>query len=183
MNRDRFSNDTRRQVALVDLGHEPYRVFFPAGVAAGIAGVSLWPLYFAGATANYPGEAHARLMAFGLFGGFIFGFLGTALPRMLSAQPLGARNVFLLLTLHIAAAVAFAHQHIWLGNSLLPGRIERAQSLAGGRCQLDASRDGDSHQRRFLAANHRLALHLWRRPLDCGSAHLGRTCAAQTFHH
>jgi uncharacterized protein involved in response to NO len=52
-------------------------------VLARIVGVSLWPLYLGGLTKSYPGPAHARIMAYGLFGSFSFGFLGTALPRLL----------------------------------------------------------------------------------------------------
>ena len=68
---------------------EPFRLFFPAAVCAGLTGVLLWPLHFSGLAAFYPGTSHARLMGHGFFGGFILGFLGTAVPRMLSARPLG----------------------------------------------------------------------------------------------
>src|SRR5947207_3239512 len=88
--------DKVKRVTFADLGREPFRLFFPEGVLAGILGVMLWPLYFTGLTTFYPGQAHARIMAYGLFGGFIFGFLGTAMPRMLSVPPLGTRNVSLL---------------------------------------------------------------------------------------
>jgi uncharacterized protein involved in response to NO len=107
-----------KRITLGDVGKEPFRLFFPEGVLAGILGVSLWPLHFGGLTSFYPGQAHARLMAYGLFGGFIFGFLGTAMPRMLSAPPLGLRNVLLLLGLHLTMVVAFATQHIALGDRL-----------------------------------------------------------------
>jgi uncharacterized protein involved in response to NO len=107
-----------RRITLADIGKEPFRVFFPEGVLAGILGVSLWPLYFSGLKSFYPGEAHARIMAYGLFGGFIFGFLGTAMPRMLSAPPLGTRNVLVLLCLHLGMVVAFVAQKIFLGDVL-----------------------------------------------------------------
>jgi uncharacterized protein involved in response to NO len=107
-----------KRVTFADFGKEPFRVFFPEGVLAGILGVSLWPLYVFKAIAMYPGEAHARIMAYGLFGGFIMGFLGTAMPRLLSAPPLGARNVFTLLTLHLSMVVAFALQKIFWGDVL-----------------------------------------------------------------
>src|ERR1043165_5313341 len=84
---------TPSRITLKDFGKEPFRVFFPAGVLAGITGVALWPLYFWGVTQFYPGQLHARIMACGLFGGFIFGFLGTAMPRMLSANPLRVAEV------------------------------------------------------------------------------------------
>src|SRR5947208_2712093 len=106
------------RLTFADLGRELFRLFFPEAVLAGILGVSLWPLYFSGLTKFYPGEAHARIMAYGLFGGFILGFLGTAMPRMLSAPALGTRNVFTLLCLHFAMVVAFVAQKIFWGDIL-----------------------------------------------------------------
>jgi len=106
------------RIQFSDLGKEPFRVFFPEGVMAGVIGVSLWPLYVIKAIALYPGEAHGRIMAYGLFGAFIFGFLGTAMPRLLSAPPLGTRNVLTLLTLHLAMVVAFAMQKTFVGDAL-----------------------------------------------------------------
>lgn len=108
--------DKPKLIGFADLGKEPFRIFFPEGVLAGIIGVSLWPLHFWGLISLYPGQAHARIMACGLFGAFIFGFLGTAMPRMLSAPPLGLRNVLLLLVLHLSAIVAFAMQKIIWGD-------------------------------------------------------------------
>src|SRR5689334_23883251 len=106
------------RISLADVGREPFRVFFPSGVLAGIIGVSLWPLHFMEVVEMYPGQAHARIMAYGLFGAFIFGFLGTAMPRMLSAPPLGARNVLLLFALHFSMLLAFALQKMFLGDVL-----------------------------------------------------------------
>src|SRR6266567_9554967 len=107
-----------KRIGFADLGKEPFRIFFPEGVLAGIVGVSLWPLHFWGAINLYPGQAHARIMACGFFGGFIFGFLGTAMPRRLSAPALGLPNVLLLLALHLSAMVAFAMQKIIWGDRL-----------------------------------------------------------------
>ena len=81
------------------IGKEPFRVFFPEGVLAGIVGVAQWPLYSGGVTKFYLRLAHARLMAYGLFGRFIFGFLGTAMPRMVSVLPLDPATVIVLLAL------------------------------------------------------------------------------------
>jgi uncharacterized protein involved in response to NO len=108
----------QKRIEWADLGKEPFRVLFPAGVLAGIIGVALWPLYFAKITSFYPGLAHGRIMAYGLFGGFIFGFLGTAMPRLLSAPPLGSRNVLVILCLHLSAVLAFAAQKIFWGDRL-----------------------------------------------------------------
>jgi uncharacterized protein involved in response to NO len=107
-----------KRLTFSDLGREPFRLFFPVGVLAGLLGVLLWPLYFWGGVGMYPGQAHARIMAFGFFGGFIFGFLGTALPRMLSARALGLGNVLVLLLLHLAMVVAFALGRMAWGDGL-----------------------------------------------------------------
>lgn len=99
-------------------GDEPYRVLFPAGALAGVVGVALWPLHVEGIVAVYPAVAHARIMAFGLFGGFIAGFLGTALPGILGAPRLGARRVGLLVAAHVAMVAAFAAGATAAGDAL-----------------------------------------------------------------
>jgi uncharacterized protein involved in response to NO len=86
---------------------EPFRVFFPLGVLSGTLGVALWPLHFLGAVDFYPGVIHARVMTCGFFGAFIFGFLGTAMPRMLAAKPLRSPELLLLLTLYVGMLAAF----------------------------------------------------------------------------
>src|SRR5689334_9976809 len=73
-----------RRISRALLGAEPFRLFFPLGTLAGLIGVALWPLHFTGMIESYPGQNHGHIMANGLFGSFIFGFLGTAMPRMLS---------------------------------------------------------------------------------------------------
>ncbi len=110
--------ETVKRIQLKNLGEEPFRFFFPQGVLAGILGVALWPFYFGGLTSFYPGQAHARLMAYGMFGSFILGFLGTALPRLLSAPPLGVANVLLLIGIHLAMVIVLLAQQILLGDSL-----------------------------------------------------------------
>lgn len=108
-----------KRITTKDLGAEPFRIFFPAGVLSGIAGVALWPLHFSQIVPFYPGQAHVRLMAYGFFGAFIFGFLGTALPRMLSAPKFGFRNVVALLVLHTAMALAYGFGKLFWGDILL----------------------------------------------------------------
>lgn len=112
-----MADSTPRSLVLADLGGEPFRLLFPSAVLAGMLGALVWPLHFAG-WGGYPAVTHARLMTAGFFGGFIFGFLGTALPRMLSAPPLGVRNVLLLTALHLAAVIAFATGQLALGDHL-----------------------------------------------------------------
>jgi uncharacterized protein involved in response to NO len=95
---------------------EPFRLFFPQATLAGVIGVLLWPLHFWHVTEFYPGIAHVRIMVFGFFGGFIFGFLGTALPRMLSAKAFTGPEVALLLFLHAGAVTMFVAQRIFIGD-------------------------------------------------------------------
>ncbi len=97
---------------------EPFRIFFPLGTLAGIVGVALWPLYFAKWMELYPNLSHARIMAYGLFGGFIFGFLGTAMPRMLTAKPLRGWEVVPLALMHVGMVVAFVLGKIRFGDAL-----------------------------------------------------------------
>lgn len=84
---------------------EPYRVFFPLATFLGIAGVSLWPLFFGGLHHSfYPGLMHARLMIHCFLGGFVFGFLGTAMPRLLGAAHLRPWEVWTLVAMHVVTA-------------------------------------------------------------------------------
>lgn len=110
--------DPTRRITAQDLGAEPFRLLFPAGVLAGVVGVALWPLHVWGVRAAYPGLEHARLMAFGLFGGFILGFLGTVLPRMTSTRPLRHRDVLGLGAVHLSMVVTYAAGARLVGDAL-----------------------------------------------------------------
>jgi len=110
--------EANKVIGLADIGREPFRIFFPAGLLAGLVGVSLWPLHFTHVLELYPGLAHARIMACGFFGGFIVGFLGTAMPRMLSANPLRVTEVVSLVLLHVAMVIAYALSRVLLGDIL-----------------------------------------------------------------
>ncbi len=83
---------------------EPFRIFFPLATLLGISGVSLWPLFFSGLHKFYPGPMHARLMIEGFLAGFVIGFLGTALPRLLSAPPLRRAELGTLAVLFLTTA-------------------------------------------------------------------------------
>lgn len=71
---------------LVDRG-EPFRLLFPVGTALGILGVLLWPAFIWGG-APYPLHSHPAIMIQGFLLSFVIGFLGTALPRLLSVRKL-----------------------------------------------------------------------------------------------
>ena len=83
---------------------EPFRIFFPLASLLGISGVSLWSLFFSGLHKFHPGPMHARLMIEGFLAGFVIGFLGTALPRLLSAPPLRRGELWTLLALYLTTA-------------------------------------------------------------------------------
>ena len=85
---------------------EPFRIFFPFGLIIGFAGVSLWPLFFLGAISTYPATAHARLMIEGFVTCFIFGFLGTAGPRVMSVPHFSGAEVSRLMVLVVATTLA-----------------------------------------------------------------------------
>ncbi|QQL45703.1 NnrS family protein [Sulfuriroseicoccus oceanibius] len=65
---------------------EPYRWFFPLAVLIGIAAVLLWPAFYQHWIDYQPKTSHARLMIQGFIGGFAFGFLGTAIPKVLNTH-------------------------------------------------------------------------------------------------
>lgn len=98
--------EDRRPPSLARICEEPFRIFFPAGAALGIVGVSLWMLYYLGAGVPYPSVAHARLMIEGLMASFIFGFLGTAGPRLTSAPHFSLTEIGTVFSLDLIAAGA-----------------------------------------------------------------------------
>ena len=91
---------------LTQICQEPFRIFFPTGALLGVIGVSLWVLYYLGVGVPYPNIAHARLMIEGLMASFIFGFLGTAGPRLTSAPHFSVAEVAALFTADLLAAGA-----------------------------------------------------------------------------
>ena len=107
----------QQRISFGDLSREPFRLFFPGAVLAGLWGVALWPLHFGGMVDFYPGSSHARLMAHGFFGGFIFGFLATALPRMLSARPLRLGEMAALFALYAVMVSAHGFGLTMVGDS------------------------------------------------------------------
>jgi uncharacterized protein involved in response to NO len=83
---------------------EPFRIFFPLATLFGLSGVSLWPLFFSGLHKFYPGTMHARLMIECFLAGFVIGFLGTALPRLLAVPSLRRGELRVLLALYLLTA-------------------------------------------------------------------------------
>lgn len=110
---------------------EPFRIFFPVGLLIGLYGVLLWPFLYLRVSGTYPATTHARLMSEGFMCCFLFGFLGTAVPRVLAVRHLSGWEVLRLLGLVSAATMA----HLCLAHALgdtffLTGLLLFAASLA-----------------------------------------------------
>ncbi len=112
------SSAAPRRLTLAIVCEEPFRLFFPLAVVAGLVGTLVWPLHFIGWVTWYPGVNHARILTQGFFGAFMIGFLGTALPRMLSSPRLTSPEVGLLCALHAALIVAHALAQTTVGDAL-----------------------------------------------------------------
>lgn len=91
---------------------EPYRVFFPLGMVAGIYGVMLWPLHYAKWLDFNPIDAHPRLMIEGFMGAFVLGFLGTAFPRLVGNRRWFALEWLALLGLWLGVVINAAQGRV-----------------------------------------------------------------------
>jgi uncharacterized protein involved in response to NO len=112
------NNPASRRLTFALVCEEPFRLFFPLAIVAGLVGALAWPLHFAGWVTWYPGVNHARIMTQGFFAAFMVGFLGTAMPRMLSAPRLTGFEVCLLFALHAALIVAHTFARTAAGDIL-----------------------------------------------------------------
>lgn len=95
---------------------EPYRVFFPLGMLAGIWGVLMWPMFYAGWLEFYPGEAHTRMMIGGFMGAFVLGFLGTAFPRLAGNRSWFGLEFLVILALWLTHVANQAAGHVRTGD-------------------------------------------------------------------
>jgi uncharacterized protein involved in response to NO len=90
---------------------EPFRLFFPLGVALAWIGVGHWLLYGLGVTRAYSCELHGFVQMQGFLMAFAVGFLFTALPRRTrSAPPSTAEIVVMAVALAGVAAGALAER-------------------------------------------------------------------------
>lgn len=96
---------------------EPFRIFFPLGLFVGIVGLSLWPLYFWKILPIYPAFIHSRFMVEGFMAAFIFGFLGTAGPRLLNAPHFSKTELSSMLALYFATLGGHLMGSRWLGDA------------------------------------------------------------------
>ncbi|MBI3869833.1 MAG: NnrS family protein [Verrucomicrobia bacterium] len=118
-----------RWASFTDLHREPFRIFFPAATLAGFIGVALWPVVLLGWTQNYPGPSHARLMVQGFFGGYILGFMGTAMPRLVGGRPFSAFEAFSLFALFLGNVAANTFGMNTLADWLFAGELVFLSSL------------------------------------------------------
>ncbi len=100
-----------------DVPGEPYRLFFPLGLLAGVFAVLLWPLFFYGLWFLYPGPSHGRLMILSFFGAFVVGFLGTAAPRMLEVRSLSWPELSGLLAVYLTGTAAYFGGALAVGDA------------------------------------------------------------------
>lgn len=87
---------------------EPYRVLFPLGFLGAAVGLGVWiPFYLWPHLFGYPGQSHAVLQIQGFLLCFVFGFLGTMLPKVHGVAPLGPVQ-FLAFPVGLTALMAAA---------------------------------------------------------------------------
>src|SRR5215471_20507235 len=97
---------------------DPYRIFFPIGIAMGIAGVSIWPFYYWGITSGYNGRSHAFVQTDCFLYAFIVGFLWTAVPRFTGTEPPSLAPQYVVALLIAAQAAAFEMRMFSAGHIL-----------------------------------------------------------------
>lgn len=120
---------------------EPFRVFFPLGIAAGLIGLLLWPLFYAGWWPIYPALQHPRLMIFGFGTAFVMGFLGTAWPRFLESEALKLWELTALALSWLASQIACLAQAITLADLCAGWTLILLAILLGRRLFGRESRD------------------------------------------
>ena len=102
---------------------EPYRIFFPLGILAGIWGVMMWPMLYGGWLSFYPGEAHTRMMIEGFMGAFVAGFIGTAFPRLVDHQAWMRGEWMAQLLLWVLMVVSHASGNVAAGDAAFCGLL------------------------------------------------------------
>lgn len=127
------------RIRLLDLHREPFRIFFPAATLAGLIGVALWPALLLGWMESYPGAVHARLMMQGFFGGFVIGFMGTAMPKLVDARPLAAAEAFGLLGLFLTHLVSASFGFIAVADAVFIIELATLFTLLRRRCHESGS--------------------------------------------
>ena len=102
---------------------DPYRLFFPLGMLAGIWGVMMWPMLYGGWLKFYPGEAHTRMMIEGFMGAFVIGFSGTAFPRLTGNRSWFRGEFVALLLLWLLTVASHAAGMVAAGDAAFCGLL------------------------------------------------------------
>jgi uncharacterized protein involved in response to NO len=97
---------------------EAYRLFFPLGIAMGIAGVAIWPLYFWDITSGYSGSAHAFVQSDCFLYAFVAGFLWTAVPQFAGTSAPSRPVQYGVAAMLAVATVAFELEYFLIGHCL-----------------------------------------------------------------
>ena len=93
----------------------------------------VWPLVFWGWLEISPVVIHTRLMALGCMGSFIFGFLGTSLPRLLETRPMAWFETGSLLTIQVLACGFYLFDRVATGDLLIAVNVVLLVVLVGIR--------------------------------------------------
>jgi uncharacterized protein involved in response to NO len=117
---------------------EPFRIFFPLGIALAWIGIGHWLAYGAGWIGTYSCTAHGLTQIQGFLLAFALGFLLTAIPRRTASAPAsGAGILAAALALVVSTAAAFLERW-WIAEgttlAVLVGVVAfaRARFVAGG---------------------------------------------------
>src|SRR5215467_11426482 len=97
---------------------DAYRIFFPLGILMGVAGVSIWPIYYFGITSGYSGRSHMFVQADCFLYAFIVGFLWTAIPRFTGTTAPSRTIQYVAAGMLLLAAVCFEAQFFAFGHLL-----------------------------------------------------------------
>ncbi len=98
----------------IKLIQEPYRIFFPLGVLMGMIGVGHWLFFGLGLIDQYLGFQHASIQIQLFMFCFITGFLLTAMPKILLADPCSPFEALFFLVL-VVGMITFEFLTLWVG--------------------------------------------------------------------
>jgi len=96
---------------------EPFRLFFPLGIALGWVGIGHWLLYATGATSGYSCLMHGLVQMQAFLMAFAIGFLFTAIPRRTQSAAPNALEMAAATALLIGVATALVAR-AWLAAQL-----------------------------------------------------------------
>ncbi len=95
------------------LRSEPFRLFFPLGLALSWAAVGHWLLFGIGVIESYHSIFHAMVQVQGFLTCFAIGFLMTMLPRRTSTAPPAAATLVVCMVCPVGTTIAAWFEH-WI---------------------------------------------------------------------